>query len=380
MRKIVLAFDSFKGSVTSLDITESLTRVIHEEWPTCEICSLPIADGGEGTLQAVERCTPLTRHTRRVHGPLMEWVEASYGITEDGTAVIEMAEASGLPLVPVDRRNPMETTTLGTGELIADALTRGCRKFIIGLGGSATNDAGIGVMQALGVRFLDEEGEELTPVGKNLERIVRIDQSKVRPELKDSEFTLACDVTNPFYGSLGAAAVFAPQKGATPEQVLSLDRGMQSFAKVLEQETGRFIVLTPGAGAAGGLGGGLMAFLNCIPKSGIDIILDLKHFDEILEGADVVLTGEGKIDNQIEMGKALYGVLKRAQLGQVPVIALGGAVEYVDRLNQLGFTAVFSIQPAPVSIAQAMQKEFTLNNLNDTALQVLRVLDASKQR
>ena len=376
MHKIVLAFDSYKGSVSASEISESLTQTIVENWPQCEVCSFPIADGGEGTLEAVERCIPLIKYSCKVHNPLMEWMEASYGVTKEGVAVIEMAEATGLPLVPMELRNPMETTSLGTGELIKDALDKGCRKFIIGLGGSATNDAGTGIMKALGVRFLDFEGNELEPVGKNLQRIAQIDQTLLCPEVHESEFTLACDVTNPFYGAMGAAKVFAPQKGATHEQVLQLDHGMQTFAKVLERETGNNIVDIPGAGAAGGVGGGLMALLHATPKSGIDVILELKHFNEVLKHTDVVLTGEGKIDEQTGMGKALHGVLKHALKIGVPVVGIGGSIEQVKHLNTMGFTAVFSIQQSPISLERAMDKNITLNHLNDTALQILRLIGA----
>lgn len=379
MQKIVLAFDSFKGCVSALDITLSLTQAIHRMWPDCEVQSLPIADGGEGTVQAVERCRSVQRYTCKVHGPLKEQILASYVATDDGVAVIEMAAANGLPLVPVEVRNPMETTTLGTGELIADALDRGFRKFVIGLGGSATNDAGIGVMHALGVRFLDTTGDELSPIGRNLEHIVRIDRTKMRPELADCQFVLACDVTNPFYGPQGAAYVFAPQKGANAEQVEALDRGLRKYAECLRCETGHDISQLPGAGAAGGMGGGLLALLNAELKSGIDIILDLAGFDEALQNADVILTGEGKIDVQTGMGKALNGVLRRAKRVGVPVVGLGGSVEEVEQLNALGFTALFSIQQSPVSLERAMQKSVALQQLNDTAIQVLRLLEAGRR-
>ena len=374
MRKIVLAFDSFKGSVSALEISSELTQTIREEWPDCEVCSFPIADGGEGTVQAIERSLPVVKYCCSVHGPLMEKVDASYVVTEDGTVILEMASANGLPLVPEGLRNPMETTTLGTGELIVDAINRGCRKFVVGLGGSATNDAGIGVMHALGVRFFDKAGRELEPKGKNLEYIVHVDQSRLHPDLSSCQFVLACDVTNPFYGPDGAAFVFAPQKGANTQQVEALDKGLRSYATCLKKEIGCDVACIPGAGAAGGMGGGLLAFLNAELKSGIDIILDLMGFDEALSGTDVVLTGEGKIDAQTGMGKALSGVLTRARLVGVPVVGIGGSVEDINQLNQLGFTALFSMQSAPVSLEQAMRKEIALQNLSNTVKQVLRLL------
>lgn len=376
MREIILVFDSFKGSVDATDITYSLTKTIQEEWPGCKIHSFPIADGGEGTLQAISECKPLIKHTCKVHGPLQEMRTAAYATTQEGIAIIEMATANGLPLVPIHLRNPMDTTTLGTGEMITDALDKGYRKFIIGLGGSATNDAGIGVMHALGVRFLDEAGRELPPTGRNLISIASIDKSRMRSELSDCSFTLACDVTNPFYGKQGAAYVFAPQKGASEEEVSMLDKGLQSYATCLLRTTGRDITNLPGAGAAGGMGGGLSAFLNTELKSGIDIILDLTNFNNTLKHADVVFTGEGKIDRQTGMGKALNGILNRALSAGVPVIGIGGSIEDVETLNKLGFTALFSIQPAPTSLERAMQKDFALQNLNQTVIQTLRVINS----
>jgi len=374
MHKIILAFDSFKGSVSSFEITESLSHCIRRHWPDCEVLEFPIADGGEGTTEAIARCLPVRRHLCQVHGPLMEPMAASYAVTADGTAIIEMAVASGLPLLEEEQRNPMHTTTYGTGELIRDALYRGYRKFVLGLGGSATNDAGIGVMHALGVRFHDAEGEVLKPIGGNLGRIYRIDTSGLCAALKHASFLLACDVQNPLYGNQGAAYVYAPQKGATPEQVVELDDGLRSYAEVLKQATGIKVSSVPGAGAAGGLAGGLLPFLNCELKSGIDVLLDLVHFDEALQGADIVLTGEGRIDLQTCMGKALSGILKRAQVQQVPVVGLGGCVESVEDLNTFGFTALFPIHPSLISLEEAMQKEITLQHLNQTALQVLRLV------
>ncbi|MBR8704876.1 glycerate kinase family protein [Bacteroides pyogenes] len=374
MRKIVLAFDSFKGSVSASDISDSLAVTIRRLCPECEVKSFPIADGGEGTARAIGRYLPVETLSCRVHGPLMEERSASYVVSQDGTAVIEMAAAAGLPLVPMDRRNPMNTTSYGTGELIADALDKGYRKFVIGLGGSATNDAGTGAMRALGLRFLDEAGDELHPIGRNLEKIKQIDFSRLRPDLKEASFVIACDVSNPFYGKEGAAYVYAPQKGASPEEVDLLDRGLRHYAEVLLRETGQDVATLSGAGAAGGMGGGLLPFMDATLKPGIDIVLDLIGFDKEVADADVVLTGEGKIDAQTGMGKALSGVLGRAVAKQVPVVALGGCIEEVEKLNELGFTAVFSIQSSPVSLEKAMRKEIALENLNRTVVQILRLM------
>lgn len=375
MKKILLAFDSFKGSVGSLDIAKAAEKAILKVYPHCNIATFPIADGGEGTTEAI--CTGLNvdRISCLVHDPLMNPIEVTYGITRDGTtAILEMAAASGLPLVPDLLRNPMNTSTYGTGEVVLDALNRGCRQFIMGLGGSATNDAGIGMLAALGVRFLDKSGNRLDPQGSNLMHIASIDDSHLHPALQESSFIIACDVNNPFYGPQGAAFVYAPQKGASDEEVIALDKGLQHYAAVIEEQKGINIASIPGAGAAGGMGGGLLPFLRVTLKLGIDTILEILHFHESLQDADLVFTGEGKLDAQTAMGKALGGILRIAHEQHVPVIALGGGVEATTQLNEMGFTAVLSIQPAPVSLDKAMQKEFTLNNIERTVTQLLRII------
>lgn len=379
MRKIVLAFDSFKGSVGSLDIARYAAQAVLKEYPHCELIHFPIADGGEGTTEAI--CTQLdvNRVSCIAHDPLMNPIEVSYGITKDGkTAVFEMASASGLPLIPIALRNPMHTSSFGTGEIVLDALNRGCRHFIMGIGGSATNDAGIGMMHALGVRFLDKENKELEPKGSNLIHIALIDTATLHPALKESVFTIACDVNNPFYGPQGAAFVFAPQKGANPDEVKALDEGLQHYAMVLKEQKGIDITSIAGAGAAGGMGGGLLPFLNATLKPGIDTILDILHFRECAQSADLIFTGEGKLDAQTGMGKALGGILKIAVEENIPVIALGGCVEAVEQLNEMGFTAVLSVQPAPVSLDQAMQQEFALKNIERTVTQLIRIIKCFK--
>ena len=379
MKKIILAFDSFKGSVGSLDIARYAAQAILKEYPHCELIHFPIADGGEGTTEAI--CTQLdvNRVSCIAHDPLMNPIEVSYGITKDGkTAVFEMASASGLPLIPIALRNPMHTSSFGTGEIVLDALNRGCRHFIMGIGGSATNDAGIGMMHALGVRFLDKENKELEPKGSNLIHIALIDTVTLHPALKESVFTIACDVNNPFYGPQGAAFVFAPQKGANPDEVKALDEGLQHYAMVLKEQKGIDITSIAGAGAAGGMGGGLLPFLNATLKPGIDTILDILHFRECAQSADLIFTGEGKLDAQTGMGKALGGILKIAVEENIPVIALGGCVEAVEQLNEMGFTAVLSVQPAPVSLDQAMQQEFALKNIERTVTQLIRIIKCFK--
>lgn len=379
MKKIILAFDSFKGSAGSLEIASAARKGILKECPHCNIVSFPIADGGEGTTEAICTGLEVNQVTCIAHDPLMNPIEVTYGITRDGTtAILEMASASGLPLVPDALRNPMNTSTYGTGEIIRDALQKGCRRFILGIGGSATNDAGIGMLSALGIRFLDESGNTLKPIGSNLIRIVTIDDSSLHPALQETTFTIACDVNNPFYGPQGAAFVYAPQKGASPEEVIALDEGLRHYAGILRDQKGVDIAILPGAGAAGGMGGGLLPFLRATLKPGIDAILDILHFEESLLEADLIFTGEGKLDAQTGMGKALGGILQMAQGRNVPVIALGGAVEATAQLNEMGFTAVLPIQPAPVSLDQAMKKEFTLDNIERTVTQLVRIIQRFK--
>lgn len=266
----------------------------------------------------------------------------------------------------------MNTTSYGTGEMILNALNRGCRQIIIGLGGSATNDAGMGILSALGIRFFDKSGKLLEPTGSSLAAIEHVDETFAHPALKEATFTIACDVYNPFYGPQGAACVFAPQKGATPENVINLDKGLRHYAEVLKRQKQMDIAFIPGAGAAGGIGGGLLPFIQAELKSGIDIILDILHFREALQDTDLIFTGEGKLDAQTDMGKALGGILKEAQEKGIPVIALGGEVEATEHLNKMGFTAVLSIQPAPVSLDKAMQQKFTLDNVERTVTQLIR--------
>ena len=375
MKKIILAFDSFKGSAGSLDIAGAARQAILKEYPHCEVLHFPIADGGEGTTEAICTGLDVNKVSCTAHDPLMNPIEVTYGVTKDNTtAILEMAAASGLPLVSGALRNPMHTSTFGTGEVILDALNRGCRRFIMGIGGSATNDAGIGMLSALGVRFLDNTGKVLEPKGSNLIRIESVDDSGLYPALNESTFTIACDVNNPLYGQQGAAFVFAPQKGATPDEVAALDEGLQHYAGIIRRQKQLDISSVPGAGAAGGMGGGLLPFLNAVLKPGINTILDILCFRDALRGADLIFTGEGKLDAQTAMGKALGGILKLAKEQDVPVIALGGGVEATSQLNEMGFTAVLSIQPAPVSLDKAMQKEFTLENIERIVTQLIRII------
>lgn len=375
MKKIVVAADSFKGSVSSLEVADAAEVAILKNFPDCKVFKMPMADGGEGTVDALIAALGGTKISCVVQGPLGKPVYAEYGILADEkTAVIEMASACGLTLVPESDRNPLRSSTYGLGELIKDALARGCRKFLVGIGGSATNDAGTGMLQALGFRFLDQEGQELSFGGQILGAIHAIDHSAAMPEFLAATFTIACDVDNPCTGPGGAAHVYARQKGADDQAIHTLEEGMKNFVEVIKQTKGMDIDQMPGSGAAGGLGGGFLAFANAELKPGAQMILDALNFQNIIKDADLVITGEGKLDQQTTMGKAPFTILKAAQRQKIPVIAVGGCTEDVDLLNTLGFLAVLPITPYPVSMQHAMEKEFTIANITRTLDQVFRVL------
>lgn len=381
MRKIVIAADSFKGSLESIEVAASVKAGILKVFPRCAVKETYIADGGEGTVEAITDTTGGIYITAEVNNPLMRPVKAKYGITDNGlTAIIEMAKASGLTLIDPEERNPMKTTTYGTGELIKDALKRGCRNFLIGIGGSATNDAGTGMLQALGYRFYDADGNKLGYGGEILSRIEKIDDSHTVTGLKDSSFTIACDVTNPFSGLNGAAYIFGPQKGANPEMVEKLDQGLKHFADVIKRFNGSDINELPGAGAAGGLGGGFKAFLGASLISGIEMVLDAIKFDNIITDADLIITGEGKLDGQTTMGKAPMGILNAATKYNIPVIAICGAVEESQKLNDVGFTGVFPILAALVSLEQAMEKSTAKANIERTVIQIMRTIKNTNKR
>jgi len=364
MKKIVAASDSFKGSLSSLEVATCIETAVKKVFPECEVEKIPVADGGEGTVDALVSLLDGTFVEYEVHDPLMRPIKAVYGILDKNrTAVIEMASASGLTLISPEERNPMLTTTYGTGELIRDALVRGCSNILIGIGGSATNDAGTGVLQALGFRFYDKNGKELGQGGRILEQIHFFDTSDVLPELKNAEFAIACDVDNPFSGINGAAYVYAGQKGADSEMIEELDKGLKNFAAVIKKQLGKSIDAIPGAGAAGGLGGGFVAFMNAVLKPGIGTILDAIDFDQRIRCADLIITGEGKLDSQTIMGKVPVGVLEYAKKQNIPVIAIGGEVDITENFNEKGFLAVFSIQPGPVTLDQAMDKNYTSANI-----------------
>lgn len=372
--KIIIAPDSFKGSLTTIVAADAIADGIRAVVPEAEIISIPIADGGEGTVEALIRASNGKIVKTPATDPLGNKIESFFGILGDGqTAVIEMAAASGLPLVPNDKRNPMLTTTYGTGELIKAALDYGCRKIIMGIGGSGTNDGGIGAIQALQGSFKDANGWELKHGGAELIHLKTIDLSKLDKRIADCKFVVACDVTNPLTGELGAAAVFGPQKGANHEMIKSLDAGLHNMASVIKSELGINVEDVPGAGAAGGLGAACLAFLGAELKSGIDIVLDAVDFNNKLNGADLVITGEGRVDSQTINGKVVSGILRASNTRNVPLLVIGGGVEEDGyELLDYGAIAVLSICNKPMSLdyAQANAKEL----LTRCAEQAMRMI------
>ena len=363
MKKIVLAIDSFKGCLSSKEIEQCIAEEIHRILPSCQTVCIPIADGGEGMLDTLIEATQGTFVSTQAHDPLMRIRPARYGILGDQrTAIIEMAEINGLTTLSPIERNPMKTSTYGTGELIKDALEKGFRRFIIGIGGSATNDAGMGMMQALGAHLYDKQGNELEQGGKIMEQIAHIDLNHLHPALKEATFIVACDVQNPFCGPQGAAYVFARQKGANEEQIRQLDEGMRHLALLIERDFSYNINKVKGAGAAGGLGGAFATFLQAHLQSGIDLLLDAVDFDRKITNADWIITGEGKADRQTAEGKVPAGVLKRAKKANIPVMLIAGKVEDKACLQQMGFARIVKISPDNLPLEEAMRPEVTREN------------------
>ncbi len=373
--KVVIAIDSFKGSLSSMEVgmaaREGILKVCD-----AEVVVKPLADGGEGTVEALLSGMGGKNITIEVTGPLGKTVSCSYGILENGkTAVMEMAEAAGIKLVPKDQLNPLNTTTYGVGEMIKDAIGRGCRNFIIGIGGSSTNDGGIGMLKALGYEFYDAEGGPVSPEGRELARITDLRTEGALPELKDCCFRIACDVNNPLCGPLGAAHVFGPQKGATPLIAMALDQGLKNYSEVIHRITGKDTATLPGTGAAGGLGYAFVTFLNAKLESGISIILKEIRLEEDIIDADYVITGEGKLDFQTAMGKAPIGVAKLAKKHGKKVIAFaGGTTEDADKCNEEGIDAYFSVLRLPMTVEEAMGYEVAKANLISAASQVFRLI------
>lgn len=373
--KFLFASDSFKGTLSSEKITELLTVAARRVFPGCETLGVPIADGGEGTVDAVIAVTKGAKRCLMVHGPLMELTESSYGVFHGDCAVIEMAAASGLPMVPAEKRNPLYTTTYGTGELICDALDAGYRKISIAIGGSATNDGGMGAMRALGIRFLDKEGHELEGTGSDLLNVADIDITGLHPAVKEAEFTVMCDVNNPLTGPDGAAYTFGKQKGGTPEILDELEKGMKHYAAVLGAELGMEVDRIPGAGAAGGLGAALCGFLHATLKSGIETVLDLIDFDGLLEGTDLVITGEGRIDWQSAFGKAPGGIGERCRARGIPAVAIVGGMENgAEKIYEFGVESIFPTVSGPMELDEAMKRaEELYGSAADRMFRLLRV-------
>ncbi|WP_457573141.1 glycerate kinase [Desulfolithobacter sp.] len=370
--KIVIAPNEFKECLSAPEVARAMAAGVFRAVPGVQVAEVPVADGGDGLVEVVQGALGGQLVRRIVTGPLFEPVEAHFCYVADkGLAVIEMALASGLALVPPEHRDPCRTTTLGTGELIRSALDLGVSRIVAGIGGSATNDGGIGVATALGIRFLDGLGQEVEPVGKALGSIRHIDISGLDPRLRDVEIEAVCDVDNPLCGDNGAARVYGPQKGATPEQVELLDEGLANLARVILADLGIDVCHLPGGGAAGGLGAGLFAFLGARLRPGIELVLELVGLEHHLQGADLVLTGEGQIDFQTAFGKAPAGVARAAGRQGIPCVALAGSVgEELGGLYELGISAVFSICPGPVTLEQA--KARAREYLARTAEQVVR--------
>ena len=354
--KVVIAPDSYKGCLSALEVAKAMERGVLSVFPSAEVRKIPIADGGEGTVAALVTATNGQLRQTEVTDPLGNKIIAHWGVLGDGrTAVIEMAAASGLPLVPKEKRDPRVTTTYGTGELIKAALAEGLAKIIIGIGGSATNDGGTGMARALGVRFLDAAGQEVAAGGGSLAEICQIDTTGLDPRLKNTEIVVACDVDNTLCGTRGASAVFGPQKGATPEMVQQLDAGLAKYASCARQATGRDVAEKAGAGAAGGLGAGLMFFTPAQLKPGVEIVLDAVGFSDIVRDADFVITGEGRTDFQTAFGKAPVGVAKVAKTHGAPVFCIsGGLGEGADDVLAQGIDAVMSICDRPLSLEECM--------------------------
>ena len=372
--KFLFASDSFKGTLSSERITALLEESARRLFPGCETAGVPVADGGEGTIDAVIRALNGTYRRLTVHGPLMEERESFYGEFEGDSAIIEMAAASGLPMVPAAKRNPLHTTTYGTGELIRDALDHGYRKISIDIGGSATNDGGMGAMRALGVRFLDGEGRELEGRGGDLTRVADIDVSGIHPAVSQSRFTVMCDVTNPLTGPDGAAYTFGKQKGGTPEILDQLEAGMVRYASLLKKQMGVDVDRIPGAGAAGGLGAAFCVFLNATLKSGIDTVLDLVHFDRLLEGVDLVVTGEGRMDWQSAFGKVPSGIGKRCRERGIPVVAIvGGMGDKAETLFGYGVDSIMTTINGAMDIEEALSRaEELYSSAADRTFRLLR--------
>jgi len=377
----VLAPDSFKGSLTAKEVCEAMEKGIRKVCPEANIIHVPMADGGEGTTQALVDATNGKLIKKVVRGPLGNQVEAMYGILGDGkTAAIEMAAASGIQLVNEHTKNPLVTTTFGTGELIRECLDNGITKIILGIGGSATNDGGAGMAAALGIRLLDKNNQVISVGGGSLDQLDHIDMTQVDSRLANCRIEVASDVTNPLCGPTGASNVFGPQKGATPEMIKILDDNLRHFAEVIKHDLGIDVAEMPGTGAAGGLGAGLLAFTNCILKPGVEIVIEYTNLKDKLSDADYCLTGEGGIDFQTKFGKTPFGVAKTAkQVNQdIAVIGIAGMIgEGIDSLYDVGFDAIFGIAPGASELEKLLKQG--AENITRTTENIVRLIKKSER-
>jgi len=358
--KIVIAPDKFKGSLTGFEFCDAVEEGFKKVSSDIEIIKMPLADGGDGTIDVVNHYLKGEKITVTVNNPFFNAIEASYSYSEKSQiAFIEMAEASGLKLLTEHEKDCSTATTLGTGELISDALDRGAKEIILGIGGSATNDGGMGMAQALGFRFFDAQGQEVKPIGSNLIKVSKIDDSKKHPKISEVKFKIACDVSNPFYGDNGAAKVYGAQKGASESEIASLDTGLRNFAKVIEEKFGINLQEIPGSGAAGGIGGGAFVFLNGKLCSGIELIKELADFDKAIAGTDWIITGEGKLDEQTLSGKTIAGVIASAKKKNIPVAAFCGAVEIPEnKQKEFGIAYSVAISKDAETLEEAYAKSY----------------------
>jgi len=363
--------DSFKGTLSAVEYCDIAKQKIGEFFPHCEVIAMPVADGGEGTTDCFLYGLDATKVTLKVHNSYMELVDVYYARIKD-KAIIEMAQAAGLPQVE-GRENPAKTTTFGVGEMILHAINQGCSEIILGLGGSATNDAGCGAAAALGAKFMDEKGNEFVPVGETLDKVVSINLTSLKKNMKNCSLTAMCDIDNPMHGKTGAAYIFAKQKGADEKMIRLLDDNLIQIGNQMETSTGKKIAMLPGAGAAGGFGAGVVAFFDGELRSGIETVLDLFQFEKLCENTDLIFTGEGRIDSQSLRGKAVIGIAKRAKAIGIPVIAVVGSIgEGANNAYALGVTSIFSINRKAQDYKIA--RKYTKENLADTFESILRIL------
>lgn len=378
MKKVVLIPDSFKGTLSSAKVCEIIEKKIKEHFPSCEVVSIPVADGGEGSVDCFLSAVGGEKLSIKVKNPFFEDMKAFYGLIDNGkTAIIEMATCGGLPIVE-DRKNPGKTTTYGVGQLILDAAERGVKKIIVGLGGSCTNDGGCGAAAAIGIKFFNTKGEEFIPTGGTLYEIDRIDMSAKAPVLNGVEIVTMCDIDNPMYGPNGAAHVFGPQKGADSEMVLLLDEGIKSLSEVIKKDLDKDLGEIPGTGAAGAMGAGMIAFFDSKLQMGIETVLDTVNFNSVICDADMIFTGEGKLDCQSLRGKVVIGVSKRARHAKVPVIVIAGGADLdIEEVYNFGVTSVFTINRLPEDFEISRLK--SIDNLTFTVDNILRLIKKMKE-